>query len=695
MSKEKELFDGLEITPEMPGIHAINPFFDTDTSSRLSMFGNHFSQALVLNNGEEKRIQTGVESVISRHTHSIVVPADCTVVKIIPRYRSGLGLGGVKRNDEYLLIYEEVDTLKLGCLTVKTFGSHHTYFGYNLKTTEHFDTLTTGSFLEKGTPLAVPISVRDNDGYSFGINLNTAYMAIPEVAEDGFVISESAVKRLGISVFEKRQISVGEKDIPLNLYGDEQVYRSFPEIGEKIHESGVVMATRDYVPSQFPTTLHPALLREIEPTFDKLTYSRGPDGVVVDVKVHHNMGRCGRLFEDMAAQLERYSKANQVYYQEILTAVENHMRVRTKYPLEEAGLYTEDFNRVLIEAMSNTSSKSWSLRKTVIKTSGGDVMDEFRVDLVIKHDLTPDIGWKLTDMHGGKGVIAIILPDDCMPVDSEGNRADIIVDPASVIGRINPGREYEQYINGAIVKAEKQIRNTAASKSANAYDKAFETLLEFLSLVSPQQYSTYKSITSPDERKEIIDYIINEQLMIYYPVDGKRRHMDVVTAIESHGKFAPPVGPVSHMLRGERDVTVDDVIIAPQYFMLLEKIADVWQSAASTRVNHFRVPATINRGNKHRLPWRASIPRMLGETETRIISSFCPPEVITELMDRATNIQTHLHIYERLLKEDYPTRIDRIVDRKRIPYGNGNIERMVKQMMNTAGFDIQYEPEEE
>jgi DNA-directed RNA polymerase beta subunit len=40
----------------------------------------------------------------------------------------------------------------------------------------------------------------------------------------------------------------------------------------------------------------------------------------------------------------------------------------------------------------------------------------------------------------------IAKPED-MPVDQNGNRADIIMDPNSTVSRMNLGRVYEMYIN--------------------------------------------------------------------------------------------------------------------------------------------------------------------------------------------------------------------------------------------------------
>ena len=52
-------------------------------------------------------------------------------------------------------------------------------------------------------------------------------------------------------------------------------------------------------------------------------------------------------------------------------------------------------------------------------------------------------GDKLSGLHGNKGTIGLILPDEEMPVDSKGNRIEALLNPASVPSRVNPGQLYE------------------------------------------------------------------------------------------------------------------------------------------------------------------------------------------------------------------------------------------------------------
>lgn len=52
-------------------------------------------------------------------------------------------------------------------------------------------------------------------------------------------------------------------------------------------------------------------------------------------------------------------------------------------------------------------------------------------------------GDKITGLHGNKGTIGLILPDNEMPMDENGNHVDAMMNPTSVPSRVNPGQMYE------------------------------------------------------------------------------------------------------------------------------------------------------------------------------------------------------------------------------------------------------------
>ena len=77
----------------------------------------------------------------------------------------------------------------------------------------------------------------------------------------------------------------------------------------------------------------------------------------------------------------------------------------------------------------------------------GKVVDVFSTGKVVKVSIrsekAAEVGDKLTGLHGNKGVITQILPNEMMPYTSKGEQAEVLLNPASVTSRINLGQLLE------------------------------------------------------------------------------------------------------------------------------------------------------------------------------------------------------------------------------------------------------------
>ena len=78
----------------------------------------------------------------------------------------------------------------------------------------------------------------------------------------------------------------------------------------------------------------------------------------------------------------------------------------------------------------------------------GEVVDveqtNKEIRIMVKTKELAKLGDKLSGRHGEKGVISLIIPDSEMPVrKSDGKPIDMIVDPAGIPGRVNPGQVLE------------------------------------------------------------------------------------------------------------------------------------------------------------------------------------------------------------------------------------------------------------
>jgi len=76
---------------------------------------------------------------------------------------------------------------------------------------------------------------------------------------------------------------------------------------------------------------------------------------------------------------------------------------------------------------------------SVLKVDGDEILVEMRVDRPL------EIGDKLTNRHGAKGVVAKILPESEMPSLPDGRRVEMILNPLGVIRRLNLSQLFETH----------------------------------------------------------------------------------------------------------------------------------------------------------------------------------------------------------------------------------------------------------
>lgn len=109
------------------------------------------------------------------------------------------------------------------------------------------------------------------------------------------------------------------------------------------------------------------------------------------------------------------------------------------------------------------------------------------------------IGDKLTGLHGNKGVVSLIVPDDEMPYDKEtGKPVDLILNPASVTSRINLGQLMESVAGKIADKTGKPylVKNFSSSNNIEQLQKELKDhgLSDTSHLVNPKDKKEYPKV---------------------------------------------------------------------------------------------------------------------------------------------------------------------------------------------------------
>lgn len=395
-TQHMSIAEGLDIDETLLGIHAINPFIRNLSASRSIMLSSHLSQALTLKDGDEKIIQTGVESQLSENTFSRKIENDSRVISMHKRY-GGVGAGGIDKTVELVVIYEDLVTGEIDCLSVPNYASLHQYFGFSYKwNDEVLSSIGRNTILPKDTILADSPAVAPNGGYKFGLNANVAFISMPYADQDAVVISKSMAKRLTYDIFEKRTIEFGSDKFPLNIYGDLNNYKPFPEIGERIGDDSIIMALRTHTDKLGPALMSNRDVTEFDPLFDEAVYMKSPGGEVVDIKVHTNSKNKKSMYDGMSDLVDEYADALQSFYKELIDTYDRLMDDHYKQFRNKNMRVSKRFNKLMLEAYTLCNPEKYNIQYSYKNMA----LDLYRVSFVVRYTVTPTIGGKITNMHG-------------------------------------------------------------------------------------------------------------------------------------------------------------------------------------------------------------------------------------------------------------------------------------------------------
>jgi len=672
-----------ELRPDLLSVNCLHPWPGQISSPRLQMFGSHISQSLTTADASERRCFTGLEPKFGEYTFGIRMEHDARILKSIQRYPRTMGAHAIKDNPETILIYEYDRTLPNGRMVKEvdyiSCPSHHAIhqsFGFKY----NYDQSTT-EFMGKGTVLAQSPAIAKNGNYKFGLEANVAMMSVPQIIEDGVVASESFCKRMTTTGIETFVINFGKNRFPLNMYGDNDNYKIFPDIGEHVAESGILMTMRRYDDELSPVTMSRAALQRPDFKYDERVHVE-PGAKIIDIKVQHDdrlrgaiRGKNMNTPVGMHTQTDKYLTAEQVFYSSVLNEYKRLYASR-----KEALRITPKFHNLLVRAHASTATGD---KRRMLRTYRGVPIDEWRVEITIEYPIVPNIGFKLTDCHGGKGVICDIKPDSEMPLDADGNRAELIMDGLSTVKRMNVSRLTEQYLNATGRDIANRIRTMAANPKEHTREDIDNYLLPYYRLVSPRMIEL---VTDKDGKltDEHLQAVLDDGIYLWQPTDNEVDIMDAIATLNE--QYPPTFGPVTYRgMSGEVKRTSTPVLIGSMYIMLLEKTGRNWAGVASSKLSHFGTPAKLTSADRHSAPGRPQ-PIRFGESEARLFVAMVGGQETANLFDRTNNPMVRKAVQERILREEKPTALEEVIDRSKYPSGNGRILSLIRHFGECAGW---------
>lgn len=268
--------------------------------ARGTMFVKHVTQHMTLNKPQFPRVFTGTENLygdISSYYYKM--KDECKVVKIIKKFDSPhVGVVFIKnmRTGEYDVI-DRVDAKPF----TEVFG-----FAFD---NDAIDSLEENDILEPDQIIARSTGYDEYNNHMMGVNALTLFSFHPNLTEDAAMVSESFANRVSYNKVHQIEIKIPVQNmIPLNVHGDNETYKIFPDVGEM--SDGVLAALRTISITQM-SDLSNDQLRVVNHLQD-IVYSI--KGEIIDISLYTNTPVPDGMVYD---QIRYYLEKQRVYYKQI------------------------------------------------------------------------------------------------------------------------------------------------------------------------------------------------------------------------------------------------------------------------------------------------------------------------------------------------------------------------------------------
>ncbi len=485
-----ERVDYMDVSPRqvVSVAAALIPFLEHDDANRALMGSNMQRQAVPTLRADKPLVGTGMERHVAVDSGVCVISDRGGVVDFVDAKRIVVKVNA----DEVAQGEAPVDIYNL---TKYTRSNQNTCINQR-------PIVNAGDVVARGDVLADGPSV-DTGELALGQNMRIAFMPWNGYNfEDSILISEKVVKEERFTTVHIQEFSCVARDTKL---GAEEITADIPNVGEnalaKLDEVGIVHIGAEVKPGDIlvgkvtpkgETQLTPEekLLRAIfgEKASDvkdtSMRVGTGTTGTVIDVQVFTRDGieKDARAKQIEEEQLDEYRKDLNEEYRIVAEATFGYLaqqlsgqKVSGAPGLKKGDALTDAYlaelseddwfkikmaddaqNALIAEAETSLKERRKELdeafevkRKKL--TQGDDlapgVLKIVKVHVAVKRRIQP--GDKMAGRHGNKGVISVIMPEEDMPFDEDGNPVDIVLNPLGVPSRMNVGQVLEMHLGMA------------------------------------------------------------------------------------------------------------------------------------------------------------------------------------------------------------------------------------------------------
>jgi DNA-directed RNA polymerase beta subunit len=583
-------------------------------SSRTIMDVNHQLQRVVVENTEFPYVFTNSENMFGhRSTYNVIAKSDLEVWKIIPKFdklkidsktQPALIIFYNRERDEYDLIYKQ-DVQNLP----EKYGfqyDHHV-----------LDNLKEGDVLEKGTTLTRPTSYDKFDNYGFGQNVNFMYRLDMYTIEDAIVVSDRFAKSFVSTEVELVKVTLNENNFLGNAYGDEEVYKCFPDIGEDIKDNRLCI-WKMLNNSQVLFDMKSANMQQSMPS-DVNFYN---SGTIVDIDIYCNKHRDQIPNTKYNQQVLRYIDMDISFYQRVLEATQE--LIDSGYNVSKA---VKEWNKRAKELLDKSDDTGYK-----IKDENNSVFSNIVIYFLVKRKVGLSRGQKLVGRYGNKGVISQIRPTREMPHFGNGEVVDVIFDSLGVPNRLNIFQLYEQSVTAQARQVREHLKTLKTVKEKE------DVFFKFLRIYNEDQadrvYQDYIEENKTDTQKMVYFKEYIEEYGIYVHIESfwhKKLMWDCVNEAYDTFDFLKPYRIYFWQKDTQRWVRqIKDEYVGYMHVMKMKQSSKKGLSVRSTGpINNYGLPDKSDDAKKFIIR-HSNTPVRFGRQETENNLMFMDPEYIVK-----------------------------------------------------------------
>lgn len=364
--------------------------WNTTDSSRMYMFTSHLKQDLNLLNPDIPRLATGMENEYGKRNNAYKrLPGTWEVKAIIPKFSMEDTKDNRKIQIFMLVLYnKKTDTYDM--IEKPVAVSLTEKFGY-VYNTEFMESLNVGDKITDQV-LYKSTSYDDYMNYRYGKNARVFFSTSTDTIEDAIVIRKGWADNVKSVEIDTVEVPINDNDVLLNIYGDKNDYRAFPDVGEEVKDS-LICATRRINRAHLLYDFQASNMKEVMDT--DLDYYTSKHSIVYDINVYYN----GE--EEFPKNL--FYKQLRKYWEDGCTYAKNCLEwcIQIK---ESGSHYTDNvsYYKSIYQTWNDPSYKWCNKDKTF-----GNVILQLKVKSVVGLDF----GSKMTGRYGNKGVISRVVDD--------------------------------------------------------------------------------------------------------------------------------------------------------------------------------------------------------------------------------------------------------------------------------------------